>query len=91
MSFSLAAEPEFEEEDDATTYIATNEYGDSNYCPTVDASFEEPEEEESLTDGSGTLLEPKRRSPRSIYDKLAAIYPLERQPIPVDFSCAQTP
>ena len=51
----------------------------------------QPEEEESPADGSGTLLEPKRRSPRSICDKLAAIFPLEKQPIPVDCSCAQTP
>ena len=91
VSFSLATEFGFQEEEDATTYIATNEYGDSNYCPTIDASYEEPEQEDNPDDGSGTLLEPKRRSPRSIYDKLAAIYPLERQPIPVDFSCTQTP
>ena len=89
VAYSLATEPELDEEDDATTYIATNEYGDSNYCPTIDASYEEPEEEENpIDDRTGTLLEPKRRPARSIYDKLLAIYPLDRQPIPVALGCA---
>ena len=85
VDFSLSTEPHLQEEDDATTYIATNEYGDSNYCPTIDATYEElTEEEESPVDGTGgTLVEPKRRPARSIYDTLMAIYPLERQPIPV--------
>ena len=92
VNFSLSTEPYLEEEDDATTYIATNEYGDSNYCPTIDASYEElTEEEESPVDGTGgTLVEPKRRLARSIYDKLMAIYPLERQPIPVAPRCTET-
>ena len=92
VAFSLSTEPHLQEEDDATTYIATNEYGDSNYCPTIDATYEElTEEEESPVDGTGgTLVEPKRRPTRSIYDKLMAIYPLERQPIPVAPRCTET-
>ena len=84
---SLQAEPMFEEDDLGTTTYASNEYGDSTYeLPFTDASYCDEEEETGDTAAAstgGTLTEPRRRSPCSMFAKLKAILPQERQPVPV--------
>ena len=81
---SLQCEPSFEEDDVATTYC--NSFGDSTFeLPSIDTSHcDEDEENHETTDSTGgTLTEPCWRSPCSMFLKLRAILPLERQPIPV--------
>ena len=81
---SLQCEPSFEEDEVATTYC--NSFGDSHFeLPSIDASYcDEEEENNEATDSTGgTLTEPCWRSPCSMFLKLKAILPLQRQPIPV--------
>ena len=81
---SLQCELSFEEDDVATTYC--NSFGDSTFeLPSIDTSYcdEEEQNHESTDSTGGTLTEPSWRSPCSMFLKLKAILPLERQPIPV--------
>ena len=81
---SLSCEPCFDEDEVATTYC--NSFGDSTFeLPSIDTSYcDEEEENHEATDSTGgTLTEPCWRSPCSMFLKLKAILPLERQPIPV--------
>ena len=88
---SLQAEPVFEE-DEVTTHVNNDDYGDSAYdLPYVDARYYDEEEQscgnDFAEDGTGgtseSLAEPTCRSPCSMFLKLKAILALERQPIPV--------
>ena len=82
---SLQCEPSFEEDEVATTYC--NSFGDSTYelPPSIDSTYRDEEDENhETTDSTGvTLTEPCWRSHCSMFLKLKAILPLERQPIPV--------
>ena len=90
---SLHAEPAFEEDEIElqTSYAGNNDYGDSAYelGPVVDATYRDEEEDNccgDVADGTGgtsaSLEEPQWRSSCSMFLKLKAILPLERQPIP---------
>ena len=81
---SLRCEPSFEEDEVATTYC--NSFGDLTFeLPSIDTSYCDDDEKTHETSDStgGTLTEPCWRSPCSMFLKLRAILPLERQPIPV--------
>ena len=82
---SLQSEPSFDEDERSTAYC--NSFCDSTYePPSIDSTYcDEGEENRDATADStgGTLTEPCWRSPCSIFLKLRAILPLERQPIPV--------
>ena len=93
---SLRSEPHAFDEDEAelaTAYANDNDYGDSAYelAPFVDATYCDEDEENCcgslIADGTGgtytSLAEPQWRSSSSMFSKLKAILPLERQPIPV--------
>ena len=93
---SLQSEPHAFEEDEAelaTAYANDDDYGDSAYdlAPFVDSTYCDEEEEtccsSAIADGTGgtytSLAEPQWRSSSSMFSKLKAILPLERQPIPV--------
>ena len=81
---SLQSEQSFEEDEVATTYASNNEYGDSAYeLPFTDVTYCDDDENQELTDSTGgTLAEASCRSPYSMFMKLKAILPLQRQPIP---------
>ena len=91
---SLHAETAFDEDEVefAPPYAGNNDYGDSAYelAPAVDATYCDEVEENcfgDVADGTGgtstSLEEPQWRSSCSMFLKLKAILPLERQPIPV--------